>query len=367
MAIYPSINGYPDLTSIDMSINQHFRVNVSGSVVTHYQLFVYDTTVIPNTLKYNSTKLALSPNLSNGAELSHLITGGTISNNSKYKWYVQTWSGTDSATSRQFTFNAYTSPTISMTVPTTVTSQSLSLTGVYSQAQGIYVNSYAFELYDENNNLLKTTGDIYGFDLSYTFTGLDSHVTYGVRLHGLNQVGMEFDTGIIQFDVSYTKQQLIINPVAELDESTSNVNLYWGDVVQINGTATGTYSYQTGFYDGGKLLKINSGSSIEWDYTIPEAFTSMFLLRLQNGFEGVIKEFKDDLKFGYENGSFYLEKGARYTYPPQEIYGYIMYVVITPVSITIRAYEDFNVWGNYLGQTWANVLAKGTWNDVLKG
>jgi len=364
--IYPSINPYPLSQSIDMSINQTFYVTVQGSVITDYQILIYDITSIPNVLVHDTTKLSLSPNLSNNSKLQHLIVGGTIPNNSKYKWNITTWSGSNFISSRDFSFNAYTTPTISMTVPSTIGTQKISLTGIYSQAEGIPVNFYAFELYNSQYDLLKTSGEIYGFDLSYEFEGLDSPTIYGVRLYGENQVGMEFDTDIINFNVVYGKSQLVINPIATYVEGTSNVNLKIGDIVQINGSAIGSYSYNTGIYGEGYSLKIDSGSSVQWDFVIPAGFTTSTLLKLPSSFTGVIAEHINGLLFGYDGTSFYLEKGTRITYPPQEIYGLIFYVVITPSVVYFKYTEDYNIWSNFVGLVWQDILDYNTWDDVLK-
>jgi hypothetical protein len=307
MAIYPSINLSPQNMAVDTSISQSFSFTVSGSPITDYQIKIWDMGVIPNTLVHTSTKVSLSPNKNNGDSVTHTLTAGTIAVNKNYKWQVETWSGATSSVSRQVVFQSFTSPVVSLSVSSPVTTQNLTLTMSYSQAQTIPVNSYTYNLYDSNSILLETSGLIYGFSVVYTFRGLQSGQSYKVKAFGVNQVGMEFTTGLVSFDVSYASVNADIVPSVILNTDTSIVDLNWSQAVRLVGDSTGTISYQSGLVTSSlNSLKVDTSSQVEWIFDIPSTFTCSFIIRLYPEATGDLVQLKDGYVFGYELGKFYV-------------------------------------------------------------
>lgn len=75
----------------------------------------------------------------------------------------------------------------------------------YSQDQGESINSYVFELYGSNMDLLSRSQTMYaGEAMEYTLRMLESSRSYYLRAVGVTVNNIQLDTGYISFSVAYT-------------------------------------------------------------------------------------------------------------------------------------------------------------------
>lgn len=366
--IYRSTNLYPQNIYIDGTVNNNFYGTVNGAKVTDYQLRIYN---LSNSLIYDSTKITLSSPLPNGSVLTHTVPMGSITNGSQYKWTLQTWNALDSAITREILFSAYTAPVITFNPPVTITAQDYEFTATYTQSEGVGLSYYKFILYDENGEIIEETQNIYDFDIKHTFEGLVNGTEYGIRLTGQFQLnGMSFDTGISQFMAVYTEPDFSMTPSTEFDSNTSFVDIQWGQVVQIIGDyPVGSETYVNNFIRTGNTgLGMDSGEYVNFDVDIPIDFTLKFIWQPDsNSFTGKIIELDDGVyEVGYDGSKFtYTINGVSQSTLPIDIFGSVFYLVLLPTKIRVKRLQLFELWNNYLGMTWQDILDNGTWEDIL--
>jgi len=366
--IYRATNLYPQNVYIDGSANNNFTATINGAKATHYQLKIF---TLANVSVYDSTKLALSPNLANGATLSHTVPSATLTNGTQYKWTLQVWNDADSATTREILFNAYSTPVVTFNVPTTITSQEYEFTATYIQSENIGLSYYKFSLYDSEGLLIEQSQNIYDFDIKYTFDGLVSGEFYSVKVYIEFQVnGMNYESSLEQFGVSYQKLDVSIVPSVEFDRNTSYNHIYWGEVIQIIGTTSGSNSYVDNFIrDGNTGLNLaNSSSYVSFDVDIPLDFSLKFIWTPDDSnFTGKIIQLDDGVyELGYDNGKFiYTINGVGSSTLPIDLFGSIFYFVLLPTEPKIYKLQLFDLWNNYVDKTWQDVLNHGNWKEIL--
>lgn len=353
----------------DMSINQTFSGIVDGVRYTDYQLFIYK--ISDNSLVYNSTKLALTPNLPDGALWEHIVPSGSVTNSAteSYKWRLQTWNGAENVTTREFPFTARTTPILTFTPPSTITTQSYEFTATLTQAEGDIPNNYTFELYDNTQTLVESSGLITNFNILYSFSGFSNGDELGVRILGTTTGGQLFDSGLITFDVVYSEPDINLKPDATVDNTRGTITVTRGEAIQIIGTSSGTISYLDDFlYAGNTALSLaDSSSSASFNVDIPIDFTLSFKWQPDsNSFEGKIIQLDDGAyEVGYELGAFYYTINGVTQYSlPVDLYGSVFYIVLQPQSCSFAKTELFNQWNDIpFGTTWIDLTGQ-TWEDI---
>jgi len=307
MSVYQSKFLIPNSTAVDFSSNQTFTSVVQGSVITHYQLLI--KRVDTNATLYDSTKLAATPNLYNDATLSIIITGGTITYKGEVKQQVITWSGSDYASTREILFYSDSLPSVSLTVPATVTAKSVTFTSTYTQAESVGIKKYIYYLYNTSNEELDNSGDIYSAELAQEFDGFVDGLSYKVECVVTDIHGTTTTTGKQSFTVDYSKPILVITPSAVVNNEESTVSNQWAEAIQIIGTSSGTISYVTDHLEVGNTgLKINSSGSATWTVAIPAVFTQTVLFNSDGFTSGRIIKYDGAGGFyeiGYDGNSFY--------------------------------------------------------------
>ena len=309
--VYQSIYNQPDSYAIDMANNQVFSCKVQGSSIDAYQLVIK---TLANVTKYDSTKVTLSPVLYNDDTLNITVTGGSVTEKGQLKYTIKTFSGTNSATTREITFYSATTPTATLTITSPVANKQVDLTTVYTQSQSVPVQSYQYFLYDDAGTTVLDQSDlIYSGKLQYSFDGLLDLTTYKARCLIINSYLQTADTGLIEFEVDYLQPNINIVPTAEVDEDLSAIKLGIGEVVQNIGSSTGTIAYIEDFLIVGNTgLQLNSVTDTAfWNMDIPVTFSSTHNW-VANGFvSGKIIDFVDDssnyLEIGYDGTNFYLD------------------------------------------------------------
>jgi len=314
LAIYQSSYLSPNNTSVTASSPITFTAKIQGTIATHYQLIIYN---MANTIIFNSTKLSLSPNLYQNDIFSYILNSG-LTNGIQYKWTLTIWSNALSATTRETPFYAYAIPTLTMTVPSTITSKKFLFPATYAQAQSIPINRWYMVFLDSLNNIILQTPYSYSGNISYQYDGFISGNQYKCYTVVENQMNLIIHSLTYTFTCSYSAPSLNFIPTATLLSELSAVKLNWSSPIQINGTITGTSSYIPNLFTSGNTgLKIaNSSSYVEFDVGIPLNFTTLIDYIPDNSFiGGKMIEFMDDdgipYEMGYDSdlGCFYYKNG----------------------------------------------------------
>lgn len=361
-SIYTPQNPSPRNEVRDMDNNQDFTAIIDGVKCTDYQIRIYK--VSDNSLVHDTTKLNLSPALSDGATLTHTLTGGTIANTGtdSYKWTIQVWNDAETVTSREFQFFAKTTPVLAFTPDNPITTQSYEFTATLTQAEGDIVNTYTFELYDSNDELLETSGLITSFNIAYTFDGFTNGDSLKIRLDGTTTGGDTFDTGLIAFTVSYSEPEIDLIPEAVVDNETSLITVTRPDAVQILGidTPSGVTYEEIEFFRLGlsgavtytvNVVDLLDGQNIDFQnlttslpVSVPEEFTLEFIwYASSSSFEGKIIELgNNEYVVGFEEGFFYYTINGVTNYIANArgtLFNGVYVFILMPTEVVIYEYE----------------------------
>jgi len=325
----------PNGNALDFASATTFSSQVNGSLITHYQDLIYR--VDTSATLYDSTKLAVTPNLYDKDTLTKTISGGTITYTGSVKWTRTLWNGIAFATSKEVQFYSASTPTASLTVSSPITSKSNLFTTVYTQAESVAVESYQYFLYDSSSVLIDQSDVIYSQKLTYTFTGFLDASTYYVRCVITNIYGQIVDTGLIIFTVDYVQPNVYFTPEIGLNQDTSGVTLDLANIVQITGTSSGTILYIDPYLIANNAgLNIADGSSyVEFVVDIPSTFTQTVIFNPVGFMSGVIISYDDGIfDVGYDGARFYFSYYVAAT--QQFVYGIPLALNSTPYIIGVE-------------------------------
>ena len=308
--IYQSVYLTPDSIAIDMTKDQVFSCQVQGSSVDSYQLIIKD---LANTVLYDSTKISLSSVLYDKDTLNITVLANTITTTGQLKYTITTFSGTNSATTREVSFYNYATPTATLSITSPVANKQINLTTTYSQTQSVPVQSYQYFLYDSTGTTILQQSDIiYNAKLQYSFDGLLNSTTYQAQCIITNAYSQIADTGKISFNVSYSQPNINLVPLTTINSDLSAVTINIGQAIQNIGSSTGTLTYIDDFLTLGNtgLQLLDNTSTAYWSVNIPTVFTGTFYF-YPNGFtSGKITRLEDNsgnyFEIGYNGSSFYV-------------------------------------------------------------
>lgn len=280
MLFQPS-NITPDILSgsgegtVDASSPASVTWQVNGtSAMTAFRIKIYlnDTA---STLVYDTTKITVSPSFygtdakGNIVPYTYAFGGATwaslgLSNGKDYKLSITQYynDGTEQSVS-QYSASAFmtrSTPSVSISVSSTVSSVVLPISASYSQAQGDAIAFVRWALsYSENGTLtqIDDTGFITTGVLSYTAEGLIDGKDYNISLTVVSSTGQTV-TATANFSVVMT-QQTIQNKLVGAHTFGGAVELSWNSQKQVEGAGSGTYSFS-----GGKLV-LASGASVTYN------------------------------------------------------------------------------------------------------
>lgn len=292
----------PKNKAIDPSVNNKFTWEPQGEPQTHYQLKIYE---LPNSLKYDSTKIA-----SGSGE--HIVPASSLDGDGEYKWSVVTYGASGDVESNFVYLKTNANPTVSLSIPGTLTVQSFDVEAIYSQSEGISLKRYKFILYNANDEILKETEWKYDYTLKYTLEGLMTGSTYKLECIAVSQNDLIGTSGKQTFDVLYEKPDATRTIKVTPDNNCGVMKVSWDNLKQVTPIITGTYSYVEGAFEKG--LKLDNGSTITYEEETAEDFTLQFYRRYPVAYEGIIvgmyegeHDAEPSFVFGYENGRFYID------------------------------------------------------------
>lgn len=346
MAVYRPIGFSPSIGETrNMLVAQTFTA-IASSKITHYQLKIYNNST--GNILYNSSKIALSTVLYYGEVLEHTvpITAGMASIR-ELKWTLQVWNELetlDSLQLKEIYFKNYTPPTISLTFPSVITSQSYNFSGTYSQTQGVDVQKYKYTLYTANEKFILSSDWIYNGSLKYTVSGFVDSTAYKILLEVYDLNNVYTATEKILFSVDYASPTVSFQPTITNLPNESAIELELTGVYSIEGESTGTINYESLGSD--IHLAMNSSSAVSWEnINIQETFTMTFKwLYPSNSFSGKIFKLNNTLsggnhyyEVGYLDGKFYynISGVTQYSSTISLNSDYVYVIIITQLGMKI--------------------------------
>lgn len=147
----------------------------------------------------------------------HTINANTLVNGKYYSASLITYNSSNESSSPSVSiqFYCYTNPSFNFNnIPVTnvITNSNYVFDVMYNQNEGELLNSYTFNLYDAQRNLLSTSGMMYTSGISnlplivsYQFNSLQDNTFYFVQATGQTLQGTQISTGFIGFSVSYVE------------------------------------------------------------------------------------------------------------------------------------------------------------------
>jgi hypothetical protein len=344
MSLQQPLVAYPTLDeTVDATSTVTFYLVIRGTQCVKYTIYIYD--IATNTLQYSDTQ-TLASTLYDGDQLNISVNMSALGADSYY-WYADLYyDSTNYITTyaANGTFVASTPPTctFSPSVPSLVTSPSREFIASYNQSEGIPVKSFIINLYDgtydgvndPKDHLLATSGEntTSPNNIRYTFNGLISGQSYKVQASGYTDNGVAFSTPLTSFAVSYVVPTSQAQPTATLNSDTS-VEIVWSNIVDIEGTTSGTVSYESDFlYAGNQGLNMAASAYVEFELDFTPPFTKEFAIVFPSGYTGIFSEISDTagvqyIYFGYDGTRFYINVNGDYYYATSEVLTTNPYIV----------------------------------------
>lgn len=308
--VYKSSFLTPYGTSIDARYNNSFSAQINGNNIINYTLQVLS---INNVVVYTSGLVNIAANpLFDKDILDVIVPANSLVNGNTYKWKLTVGDGVNSVTSREILFFAYKVPTVSVSIPETITSRSFEFVGSYSQENGIPVRTWRMELVDADYELLESSGDSYSGNIRYSVDSLVNGRDYSLILYFETETGYK-DTQEYNFTVSYDESSSTIKPTATSIQNLGAMEINWANPVVINGDLIGTHNFNSKIAEL-YSLRMMSDASLEYEVDIPPIFTMSFIISIKDYVGGrwvFCRLLSDDepLEIGYDTNRFFYVKG----------------------------------------------------------
>ena len=257
--------------------NQYtFSFNViGGDQVVKNQLTIVDQS--NNQIVYQEQQITFAFN--------HTINANTLTNGKYYSASLITYNSSNESSSPSVSiqFYCYTNPSFNFNnmPPTNVITNSNYVFEVsYNQNEGELLNSYSFNLYDAQRNLLSTSGMMYTSGvsalpliISYQFSGLQDNTFYFVQATGQTLQGTQISTGFIGFSVSYVEPS-VFSVINLTNNCQGGYIIIRSNLSDIPGSSN---PYPPLYVDGNTAVDVTgNGSYIIWDegFNIYSDFTA---------------------------------------------------------------------------------------------
>jgi len=244
MSLYRPVLMIPNNTDIDALLDNDFTLQINGTMCVGYKIIIYKNS--DNSVVYNSADQTLVDTLYNGDTLTITVpsTSGMI-NGTDYKWTVdlyETVVGTDPIVSNEIFFKARTTPVVTISnFIDPVTIRNYIFEGSYTQAESVAIKYYQFLLYNNSTgDLLEDTGKVFSANIEFDYDSYLDGVNYDINLIVENQDGTLIETGLQNFDTTYSVPTISFGVIAENNAGENAVNISWDNAVQIPGTNSGS-------------------------------------------------------------------------------------------------------------------------------
>jgi hypothetical protein len=246
-------------TTIDVNITNLIKWKVTGAFPVAYSIDIYNN--IDSTLVYSVPKTASS-------KIEHLLDDIVLSNGNEYKIVITVWDeSNNSAMSDAEIFQTSSTPQITIENIGLVGSSSYNFFATYSQAELVGIKSWIAILYDTANNIKQKSTLQTNNVLSYLFDNLEAEKDYFVEFQATSEKGLTGTSGLVPFEVYYSRPNMSINLEAE-NVADASIRLKWF-VTQIIGESAGA-----NYISGEKIdvrneaVFFNNGFKIVDDFTL---------------------------------------------------------------------------------------------------
>jgi hypothetical protein len=286
-----SLNG----KTLDGNETNIVKWEVSGDIQTAYKIDIYlndgSETLIWSSMKVTSYSLqaTLPKPITNGHEYKILITAYNQSN--------------ASAVSYPVIFQTSGRPVVTVDSIDTIGSYSNSFSARYSQSEGLPLQSYIVNLYNDQKELIDHSDILTQEPLEYLFSNLETEKSYYVEFQATSEKGLIGTSGLVKFDVFYMRPKTGVSLTAK-NIDNAGIELSWF-VSHVAGKSNGIIGFVNNekiSLINGSSVKFDEGFSLERDFTLKVWMESLkigvTLLYLQgtNGqldlsFDGIEKRF----------------------------------------------------------------------------
>jgi hypothetical protein len=148
-------------------------------------------------------------------------------------------------------------------ITTTLVNRIGSFLGNYVQAQGTNVKYHIFNLYDESDSLIDTTGRVFNSLLEYEYDAFASGQNYSIEMITETQDGVIQATPKYSFFVTYRAPDFVYSPTITNLPLETGVEVEWIKDKLAVPTATGSWEIIEDFpFVGTNSVKINTGEII---------------------------------------------------------------------------------------------------------
>lgn len=326
---------YPNNIALIPSVANTFSWQVNGDFQVAYQLKIYKNS--DSSLVYDSTKVTSST-------AKHVLLANTLTTNIDYKWNVRIYKDATNYIDSQYVFiKCLSAPIITMTVPSSMTTQFYTFSASYSQVENIPFDKWKMILYDSTGTIIiQDTGWNYNYNITYTFDGFEPDASYQIEcITEYSAYALSATTGKQSFTVTYDYPANVNYFNANVLDEIGGIKLLWQNLIQIIGESTGTISYVDGKF--GQGAEISSDGTIKFNVTVPETFTHTYYVKLPSDFTGDMLGFGDELFVGFDNNisKFYIRYYSNYVYGEVILLptGYFL-IGVTPNKVIIADKKD---------------------------
>jgi len=234
-----------------------FSVGSGGSQVTQNKINVYNST---NALLYTNTTQTFL--------LQSIIPTNTLTNSSAtYKVTIQTgdinnnWSTESDAV----VFYCLSNPILTVTniISGQVFNQNVTFSTTYSQAQSEILQSYLYNIYDLNQNLLQSYPNTYAdgsSPLTQLIQGLANNTLYYVEVKTVSVNGQQGTSGLISFIPLYVSPSLYSTLSTTPNNENGSITVDAIIIQEIANVDTGTVIYQDGTW-----INLTQGCQISFE------------------------------------------------------------------------------------------------------
>lgn len=170
-------------------------------------------------------------------------------------------------------FKARTTPVVSFTaIDNPITSRAYTFNASYTQAEGTNIKYFIFNLYDNANEIIDTTNQVYSSNLTYSFDGFLSgdYSTLTPRSYKLeliinNQDDVEISEEL-NINILYPAPSIDARPYVEFLEEKGGAQIGWAKNMQAIGAVIGDYSFVADTpVTGQTALLLPDGSVLTYD------------------------------------------------------------------------------------------------------
>lgn len=357
---YKPIELSPSEELVDLSLPIDFSCKVDGEPVTHYEIIIYNS--VDNTQLWTSTPTAIGTTIYEGETLTVSVSGTAIGIDKINLYWIMKYSSDGITYVESFPefFKYVVTPTLTLDIPATVTSQRKETIGTYTQSQSYKYKYWYYEYYDSDNNIILKTSKNTSTTIKHTFEGFRNGLTYSMKAFVVLDYDTIYESVLYNFSVSFSVPILEVVPTVTFLNDSGSALIEWAGLTQITGILeSGSGSYVSDF-----LFLGNTGYDLSLDGKI--SYSGLDMTDLSSKwyertfssitYDGAIIDFEntingDILTIGRDStiGAFYKDINGVKTYSTINIINLDNYYSFMAVGNTVYV-REYVIGANNLSQ-----------------